>query len=290
MVVGSYPGINNIIIIIYLFYIALNPCTVLRASQLIGWLNAGFVQHVTSATHVSGNILDLLITHQLSSMIASSVRSTYRITDHHVVECDITVSKPKRTVTYRKYSSIDKCAFATDIIGAFGADPGTNDELVDVYNATIATVLNKHAPILTRVITVRPKTPWHTEDLSRAKRELRCAERRWQKTRLVVHRHIFTTHRNAYHQQLASTKSNHYRTIIHEAANNVKAMYSVTNDLLGRSASPSLPDCRDDATLAEEFHHYFTQKIGNIRSTTDSRSMTITLEPLQPTAYQPAEL
>ena len=105
-----------------------------------------------------------------------------------------------------------------------------------------------------------------------------------------MHRQIFTTHRNAYHQQLASTKSNHYRTIIHEAANNVKAMYSVTNDLLGRSASPSLPDCRDDATLAEEFHHYFTQKIGNIRSTTDSRSMTITLEPLQPTAYQPAEL
>ena len=63
-------------------------------------------------------------------------------------------------------------------------------------------------------------------------------------------------------------------------------MYSVTNDLLGRSASPSLPDCRDDATLAEQFHPYSTQKIGNIRSTTDSRSMTITLEPLQPTAYQ----
>ena len=154
----------------------------------------------------------------------------------------------------------------------------------------IATVLDKHAPIVTRVITVRPKTPLHTEDLSRAKRELRCAERRWQKTRLVVHRQIFTTLRNAYHQQLAATKSNHYRTIIHESVNNVKAMYSVTNDLLGRSASPRLPDCRDDARLAEEFHHYFTQKIGNIRSTMDSRWITITIEPLPPTAYQPAEL
>ena len=143
---------------------------------------------------------------------------------------------------------------------------------VDTY--AIATVFDKLAPIVTRVITVRPKTPWHrpTEDLLRAKRELRCAERLWQKKRLVVHRHIFTTLRNAYHQQLAATKSNHYRTIIHEAVNNVKAMYSVTNDLLGRSASPSLPDCRDDATLTEECHHYFTQKIGNISSTTDSPS------------------
>ena len=31
--------------------------------------NAGFVQHVTSATHVSGNILDLAITHRVSSII-----------------------------------------------------------------------------------------------------------------------------------------------------------------------------------------------------------------------------
>ena len=86
---------------------------------------------------------------------------------------------------------------------------------------------------------------------------------------------------------------NHYRTIIdglHEAANNVKAMYGVTNDLLGRSASPRLPDCRDDATLAEEFHQYFTQKIDNIRSTTHSRLITNTLDPLPPTAYQSAEL
>ena len=242
---------------------------------------------------MSGNILDLVITHRVSSIITSSVKSTSLLTDHHVVECHITVSKPaslKRRVDYRKYSSIDKRAFATDIVGAFAADPGTNDELIDMYNITIATVLNKHAPIVSRIITVRPKTPWHTEDLSKAKRDLRCAERRWKKTRLVVHRQIFTTLRHAYHHQLAATKSTHYRMIIHEAVNNVKAMYSVTNDLLGRSASPRLPDCRDDATLAEEFHQYFTQKIGNIRSTTDSRSITNTRDPLPPTAYHPAEL
>ena len=45
-----------------------------------------------------------------------------------------------------------------------------------------------------------------------------------------------------------------------EAANNVKAMYSVTNDLLGRSASPSLPDCRDDARLAEECHQILCRR------------------------------
>ena len=146
--------------------------------------NAGFVQHVTSATHVSGNILDLVITLRVSSIITSSVKSTSLVTDHHVVECHITVCKPaslKRRVDYRKYSSIDKRAFATDIVGAFGADPGTNDDLIDVYNSTIATVLNKHAPIVSRIITIRPKTPWHTEDLSTAKRDLRCAERRWKK-------------------------------------------------------------------------------------------------------------
>ena len=100
------------------------------ASNLANLLdNAGFVQRVTSATHVSGNILDLVITHRVSSIIASSVRSTSLLTDHHVVECNITVSKPaslKRTVNYRKYSSIDKRVFATDIVDAFGAEQRTH--------------------------------------------------------------------------------------------------------------------------------------------------------------------
>ncbi|MEG7522102.1 MAG: hypothetical protein M3H12_03260, partial [Chromatiales bacterium] len=84
--------------------------------------NAGFVQHVTNATHVSGHTLDLFITPRASTLLSTPVRPTTLLTDHHVLECDLNVLKParpKRCVCYRKFASIDKRAFATDIFNTF---------------------------------------------------------------------------------------------------------------------------------------------------------------------------
>ena len=57
---------------------------------------AGFIQHMTEATHVSGNILDLVVTHRCSSIIASPVIPTTLLTDHHAVECELRYGKPGR--------------------------------------------------------------------------------------------------------------------------------------------------------------------------------------------------
>ena len=95
--------------------------------------NAGFVQHVTSATHLSGNTLDLLITPRAFTLLSTPVRPTTLLTDHHVLECDLTVLKPThltRRVCYRKYSSIDKRAFA---IGIYNAFAGTTVGLIENY-------------------------------------------------------------------------------------------------------------------------------------------------------------
>ena len=53
--------------------------------------NAGFVQHVSNATHLSGNTLDLLITPRASALHSTPVRPTTLLTDHHVLECDLTL-------------------------------------------------------------------------------------------------------------------------------------------------------------------------------------------------------
>ena len=76
--------------------------------------------------------------------------------------------------------------------------------------------VDKHAPIIRRVVTVRPKTPWHRKELSCSKLNLRRAERRWRKTRLVVHRQICTTLPVAYRRQLTTTtKASHFCTVVH---------------------------------------------------------------------------
>ena len=188
-----------------------STCT--NANNLADLLDtSGFVQHVSDATHERGNILDLIITAKTSGQLATPVSPTTLLTDHYVFECELNVMKPeypKRRVCYRKFASINMRVFSADIRNAFAVTSGTRIASVDNYNSAIETIVNKHAPIVTRVITVRSRTPWHTEELSCAKRDLRRAERRWRKTRLTVHRQIYTTLRDGYCRQLAATKASH---------------------------------------------------------------------------------
>ena len=230
--------------------------------------NAGFVQHVTSATHLSGNMLDLLITPRAFTLLSTPVRPTTLLTDHHVLECDLTVLKPTRLtrrVCYRKYSSIDKRAFAIDIYNAFA---GTTVGLIENYRHR-----DRRGQARTDCHACRHGS---SEDTVAHGRVVRCEAhpppRRWRKTRLAVHRQMYTTLRDAYSRQLTTTKASHFCTVIHEAGHNMKTMFGVTNVLLGRSTPVQLPDSHNDLDLAETFHQFFIDNILNIRRAIDLRA------------------
>ena len=127
-------------------------------------------------------------------------------------------------------------------------------------------LINTHAPLTTRVITIRPKTPWYNNEMSDAKQQFRREERRWRETWLVVRRDIFTTLRNLCKNQLVTAKSAYHCQEIQESARDVKAMYRVTNNIMGRKLTPTLPENNGShADLAERFLVYFFDKIAKIR-------------------------
>ena len=134
------------------------------------------------------------------------------------------------------------------------------------YNSTITELIDKHAPLITRVITIRQKTPWFSEGLSEAKRQLRRAERRWRQSRLTVHRDMFTSLRDTYRHELITTKSAYFCDKIQESTRNMKSMYRVANDLMGRKQSRTLPEhhCSDEV-MADRFLEHFSDKITSIR-------------------------
>ena len=184
-----------------------STCT--NANNLADLLDtSGFVQHVSDATHEHGNILDLITKAKTSGLLATPVSPTTLLTDHYVVECELNnimkPERPKRRVCYRKFASINKQVFSADIRNAFAVTSGTRIASVDNYKSAIETIINKHAPIVTLVITVRSRTPWHREVLSCAKCDLRRAEHRWGKTRLTAHRQIYTMLHDRYRRQLTA--------------------------------------------------------------------------------------
>ena len=48
------------------------------------------------------------------------------------------------------------------------------------YNEDLANLLDKHAPVITRLITLRPNTPWYDDSLREMKRDKRSCERKWE--------------------------------------------------------------------------------------------------------------
>jgi hypothetical protein len=65
------------------------------------------------------------------------------------------------------------------------------EEIVDIYNTNLRSLIYLHAPIQTKQITIRPNSQWYTTELRDAKRERRKAERRMRKTELTVDRLVY---------------------------------------------------------------------------------------------------
>ena len=142
-------------------------------------------QHVSSPTHSSGHTLDLFITRQTDRIIRIPPYTDRYLSDHASILCDIQFDKPSLTVksvTYRKWKLVNVSSLNHDIaMSDLCANPSNDlDGLVACYNNTLKALFDKHAPPKTRTITVRPRVPWLNEQLRKAKRERRNAERKWR--------------------------------------------------------------------------------------------------------------
>ena len=104
--------------------------------------------------------------------------------DHFAIVAPLNFIKPSRqrkTVTFHKYTSINLTDFRTDIRMALKACLPHNDtaSLVELYTHTCSDTIDLHAPLITKVVTIRPDTAWYTKELWLAKTLQRKLERCW---------------------------------------------------------------------------------------------------------------
>ena len=76
----------------------------------------------------------------------------------------------KRHVEYRRYAAIDNSRFAADLAASdFNAPELDSISLLYRYDYYLRNVVDAHAPLVSRTITVRPMTPRHTSELAEEK-------------------------------------------------------------------------------------------------------------------------
>ena len=78
----------------------------------------GLLQHVTVPTHLSGHTLDLLISRSSNDINVHLIQSTFFVSDHCFVECNLSFPCPNsvtKELQYRKMKHLNLQAFKADI-------------------------------------------------------------------------------------------------------------------------------------------------------------------------------
>ena len=117
--------------------------------------DANMRQKVTNATHNRGNVLDLVITGFLLP-----------VTDHFAVLCDLAMNQPRppgKKITYHRFAAIDNSNFTKDLCECDCIIQPVCDVgcLYDQYYTELSCLVDRHAPLVQRNVTERPRTSDH---------------------------------------------------------------------------------------------------------------------------------
>ena len=225
-------------------------------------------QHVSGPTHIHGHTLDLVLTRSSEELVKTVMLCQPVLSDHKpiILTCSVDrPSAPKKLVRCRKLKDIDIDKFKSDVqhsnlITSPASDVTT---LVNQYNDTLCDILDKHAPVTEKVVTLRPHSPWFTEELSHYKRLCRQAERKWKTTGLTVHQLILKEHRESYNEQCRIAKMDYYCDKIDSNAGDQKAVNRIIDELKNKTSDQILPTENEDNNT-EMFANFFQDKIKRI--------------------------
>jgi hypothetical protein len=236
----------------------------------------GLVQHITSPTHTSGHTLDVIINDESDNLLVTELEDGWTLSDHHFVKARINLKKPdivRKQVKLRKIKNIDEVQWKNDLdkVVADCMTIESPQELFDKYNSDLASLLDKHAPVITKTITERPTPPWLDEEIIHLKQHVRKAERALKHNNNVNKQLDYKELKAVYRKTLKKKKNSYINEAINECGNNTKKLYGVINKLIGRVKTNPLPESKDDKELAETFSTFFSEKIEKIRAQLDSK-------------------
>ena len=161
-------------------------------------------QHVSGPTLLSGHTLDLIITRSSDDVVLASPKATFPISDHFIIQCPIGFPRPAlscKELTFRKLKNIDIAKFSADIASSMlcaSVNWDNIDALSDCFNMTLTDILDKHAPLKTRITINRPKILWFNDDIKQLKHKRHRLEKKALKTDLPGDWNNYHKVRNQY--------------------------------------------------------------------------------------------
>ena len=240
--------------------------------------NRNFVQVIDKPTHRKKHILDWVIIRDGDNTLHDIEVVDKCISDHFVITFCVNTLKPKsakRQVISRNVRSIDSELFSTDIKSALPVAVGDVDTLVDRHNSALVELLDKHAPLQTRLVSQRKSAPWLTDDIRKAKQERRKAERSWRHSLkskvpiddciLTVLRQIFQSHNVCVNNLIKCAKRDFCLSKIKDCKSS-KALFAITGQFSGKIKAKVFPNDIAKCEQPDKFCSFFKDKVEGIRN------------------------
>jgi hypothetical protein len=149
----------------------------------------GLFQHVSTPTDVSGRLLDLVFSHVDNFVVHCYTFDLIR--DHFLVHSLVKVHRllhPQKDVVFSWLKSIDCKAFVSDLLASplFTYPENDTMSLLAQYNTDVRAVFFKHAPLITKRLTVRPDNRLDCEEIRACRWSLKSWERKYRARGLTI--------------------------------------------------------------------------------------------------------
>ena len=138
------------------------------------------------------------------------------------------------------------------------------DDMVQQFNDTIITALDKQIPEKTKLVRDTHHQPWFDDKI---KKEiiLRCKrERDWIRDQSEYSWRAFYNQWRHVSNIIKTAQKNYLKGKIEENKNDYKAIFNIANSLLFRKQESPLPNITPLSALAEDFGEFFEGKIDRI--------------------------
>ena len=233
-------------------------------------------QHVSGPTHNLGSTLDLVITRSNEDLLSNINVCNPFISDHYAVVFNLRHKKVRyrrENVSYRPYKSIDEDSFIRDVSDCLVTPvlsyPNV-DHLFSIYNNCLSSLIDHHAPIRTKTITIRPDAPWYNNAITQAKRLRRSYEHKWLRSKTLDSSDYYEL---KYRDQctivnnlVLKSKCDFYNGKVQAAKGDQKELFKLVNNIFHNNSKQAMPSHDSLEQLSNMFSDFYVTKIEKIRA------------------------
>jgi len=206
-------------------------------SQFLSLLSSfNLTQHVNFPTHNRNHTLDLVISSSDTSLTPSVSTTLCSLSDHFPVFTEMSLNRtplpPPTSHYFRRLHSIDTDSFLSDLKSSqlITNPPDSSDCLLTAYNSTLSSLLDKHAPVITKISNRKSKSnPWFSHPLRAFRTTLRHVESVFKRTPSALDWSKFKFLRNRYHHLILDLKKQYFYKLVSSSSDNPRRLWQTVN-------------------------------------------------------------